>query len=183
MNALLGIADFLIHVLFTLYVYALMIRMLLALTHADFYNPFSQSILTITSPALRPLHKWVPNIGRLDTSALLLMIAIKFSELMLRGIFVGRDVETVVLVFAAIFGVIDLALNLYIFAIIALVAISWLAPHLHRQSNPLVSVLHSITAPLLNPARRMIPQVGVFDFSTSAVLLALFCVKILLHSL
>ena len=183
MNALLGIVDFLLHVLFTLYVYALMIRMLLALTHADFYNPFSQSILTITSPALRPLHKWIPNVGPLDTAALLLMIAVKFTELMLRGILVGRAVETGTLIFAALFGIIDLALNLYIFAIIALVAISWLAPHLHGQSNPFVSVLHSITAPLLHPARKMIPQVGVFDFSTSAVLLALFSAKIFLHSL
>lgn len=183
MNALLSIADFLVHVLFTLYVYALMIRMLLGLTRADFYNPFSQSILTLTSPALRPLHKWIPNAGRVDTAALLLMVAVKFAELALRGLLMGRAADTGTLLLAAVFGVIDLALNLYIFAIIALVAISWLAPHLHAQNNPFVSVLHSITAPLLHPARRMIPRVGMFDFSASAVLLALFCAKIFLHSL
>lgn len=183
MNALLGITDFLLHVLLTLYVYALMIRMLLGLTRADFYNPFSQSILTVTNPALRPLHRWIPHTGRLDTAALLLMVAVKFAELALRGLLVGRTAETGTLFLAAVFGVIDLALNLYIFAIFALVAISWLAPHLHAQSNPFVSVLHSVTAPLLQPVRRMIPRVGVFDFSTAAVLLALFSAKIFLHSL
>lgn len=183
MNALPAIADFLIHVLFTLYIYALMIRMLLALTRADFYNPFSQSILTITNPALRPLHKWIPGAGRLDTAALLLMTAIKFAELLLRGILAGKSLSAGPLVVSAIFGVIDLAINLYIFAIIVLVVISWLAPQVHAQNNPLASVLRSITEPLLRPARRLIPRAGVFDFSTSAVLLALFCAKILLHSL
>ncbi|MCY4642274.1 MAG: YggT family protein [Gammaproteobacteria bacterium] len=183
MNALLGIADFLIHVLFTLYVYALMIRMLLGLTHADYYNPFSQSILSITNPALRPLHKWVPGFRRLDTAALLLMIAVKLAELLLRGILAGRPVEAGPLIYSAVFGVIDLGLNLYIFAIIVLVVISWISPQMHAQNNPFISVLRSITAPVLRPARRLIPQVGMFDFSTSVVLLALFCAKIFLHSL
>ncbi len=182
MTGLLSIADFLIHILFTLYIYALLIRMLLGLTHANYYNPFSQSILAITDPALRPLHKWIPNFRRLDTSALILMIAVQFAELVLRGYFAGKTFETGPLIFSAIFGVIDLALNLYIFAIIALVVISWLAPHVRVHNNPFVSVLQSITEPVLRPARRLIPRVGVFDFSTTVVLLALFCVKIFLHS-
>lgn len=183
MNALLGIADFLIHVLFTLYIYALMIRVFLELTHADYYNPFSQSILSLTSPVLRPLSKWVPGIGRLNTSAVLVMVAVKFAELWLRSLLVGRPVETGSMIVSSVFGVIDLALNLYIFAIIILVVISWIAPHVHAQNNPFVSVLRSITAPVLRPARRLIPQVGMFDFSTAAVLLVLFCAKIFLHSL
>lgn len=183
MNPLLGIFDFLIHIVFTLYIYALMIRTLLALTRADFYNPFSQSILTITDPALRPLHKWIPGIGRLDTGALLLMTVVKFAELLLRSLLVGANVAIGPLIFSAIFGVIDLALNLYIFAIIVLIVISWMAPQVHAQNNPFASILRSITEPVLRPARKRIPPIGVFDLSTSVVLLALFCAKIFLQSL
>lgn len=183
MNALLNVFDFLIHISFTLYIYAVIIRMLLGLTNADFYNPFSQFILTITSPVLKPLRKWIPSIGRLDTAALVLIIFLKFAELFIRGMLAGKKIMVGSLIVPVIFGLIDLVINLFIFAIIILVIISWIAPHLHAQNNPLTSVLRSITEPLIRPARRLIPPIGMFDLSTFVVLVALYCVKIFLHSI
>ncbi len=183
MNPLLNIFDFLIHISITLYIYAIIIRMLLGLTHADFYNPFSQFILTITSPVLKPLRKWIPSIGRLDTAALVVIIFLKFAELIIRGLLAGKKIMLDSLIVPVIFGLIDLVINLFIFAIIILVIISWIAPHLHAQNNPLASVLRSITEPLIRPARKLIPPIGMFDLSTFVVLIALYCIKIFLHSI
>ena len=183
MNALINVLDFLIHISFTLYIYAVIIRMLLGLTNADFYNPFSQFILTITSPVLKPLRKWIPGIGRLDTAALILIIFLKFAELFIRGMLAGKQIMIGSLIIPVIFGLLDLVINLFIFAIIILVIISWIAPHLHAQNNPIASVLRSITEPLIRPARRLIPPIGMFDLSTFVVLVALYCVKIFLHSI
>ncbi len=183
MNAISNVLDFLIHVLFTMYIYAVILRMLLGFTRADFYNPFSQFILTVTNPVLTPLRKFIPSMGGIDTSAIVLIFVLKFVELALRSFLIGKQILLSALLVPSIIGVLQQVLNVFIFAIIILVVISWVAPHLHGQSNPITPILRSITEPLIRPARKLIPPVGIFDLSTLAVLLALYCIKIFLHSL
>ncbi len=181
MNPFFNVVDFLVQVSFTLYIYAVVIRVLLGVTHADFYNPFSQFILTITGPVLRPLRRWVPSVGRIDIAALVLIVLLKLGELLIRGLLVGGKVTLGALLIAAFFELANLVINLFIFAIIVLALTSWLGPHV--QAHPLVSVLRTITAPLLQPARRYIPPIGAFDLSPLAVIIALYCVKIFLGSM
>ncbi len=183
MGPISNVLDFLIHLAFTSYIYAVIIRMLLGYTHADFYNPFSQFILTITNPVLTPLRKFIPSIGQVDTSAIVLIFVLKFIELAVRSILIGNQVLLSSLIVPAITGVLNQVVNIFIFAIIILVVISWVAPHMHGQSNPITPILRSITEPLIRPARKLIPPVGVFDLSTFVVLIALYCIKIFLHSI
>lgn len=182
MNPIANVLDFLIHVLFTSYIYALIIRMLLGLTRADFHNPFSQFILTITNPVLTPLRKIIPSMSGIDISAIALIFALKFVELVARGFLFGKQLVLSTLIAPAITGVLNQLANIFIFAIIILVVISWVAPQMHGQSNPLTPILRSITEPLIRPARKLIPPIGVFDLSTLVVLLGLYCIKILLYS-
>lgn len=181
MNPINNVLDFLIHVLFTSYIYAVIIRILLGLTRADFYNPFSQFILTITNPVLTPLRKLIPSIGGIDSSAIILILVLKFIELAARSFLVGQQVLLSALIVPSIIGVLNQVVNIFIFAIIILVVISWVAPHMHGQSNPITSILRSITEPLIRPARKLIPPIGIFDLSTFVVLLGLYCIKIILH--
>lgn len=182
MNPINNVLDFLIHVLFTSYIYAVIIRMLLGLTRADFYNPFSQFILTITNPVLTPLRKIIPSIGKIDTSAILLIFVLKFIELAIRGFLASKQILLSPLIIPSIVGVLNQVINVFIFAIILLVIISWIAPQLHGQSNPITPILRSITEPLIRPARKLIPPIGIFDLSTFAVLIGLYCIKIFLFS-
>ena len=57
------------------------------------------------------------------------------------------------------------------FAILIRVLLSWV-PNLDR-SNPLVQLLTSVTDPILEPARRLIPPFGGLDISPILVLFAL----------
>ncbi len=182
MNPINNVLDFLIHVLFTSYIYAVIIRMLLGLTRADFYNPFSQFILSVTNPVLTPLRKLLPSIGGIDTSAIVLILVLKFIEFAARSFLIGKQILLTSLIVPSIFGALNQVVNIFIFAIILLVIISWLAPQMHGQSNPITPILRSITEPLIRPARKLIPPVGIFDLSTIVVLLGLYCIKILLHS-
>lgn len=182
MDPLINVFVFLIHILFTLYIYIVLIRMILGYTKADFYNPFSQFIVTMTNPVLQPMRKFIPSIGRIDTAALVLIFVLQFAELFLRNFLVGKKILLGSLIIPTIFGLIDLVLNLFIFAIIILIVLSWIAPHVHAQNNPMASVLRSITEPLIRPARKLIPPIGIFDLSTFAVLIALYCIKIFIHS-
>jgi YggT family protein len=177
MNPINNVLDFLIHVLFTSYIYAVIIRILLRLTRSDFYNPFSQFILAITNPVLTPLRKLIPSIGGIDASAIVLIFALKLIELAASSFLIGKQLLLSSLLVKAIFLVLNQVINIFI-----LVVVSWIAPHMHGQSNPITPILRSLTEPLLRPARKLIPHVGIFDLSTFVVLLGLYCIKIFLHS-
>ncbi len=66
-------------------------------------------------------------------------------------------------------------LNIYWYIILATVVVSWLtAFNIINYSNPYVrqimSVLDTLTEPILGPIRRVIPSIGGLDFSPVIVL-------------
>ena len=81
MHAANNVLTFLIHTIFTLYIGALFLRVLLSATRADFYNPVSQFLVTITNPVLLPLRKILPSIGAIDTASWFLIFGLKALEL------------------------------------------------------------------------------------------------------
>ena len=71
----------------------------------------------------------------------------------------------------ALASVIGLALNLYMWIIIARAVISWVNPDPY---NPIVRFLYSITDPVLLAIRRRLPlSFGGIDFSPILVILAI----------
>ena len=55
-----------------------MLRFLLQLVRADFYNPLSQMIVKFTNPLLIPLRRVIPGFGGLDMASLVLALAIQY---------------------------------------------------------------------------------------------------------
>jgi YggT family protein len=75
-----------------------------------------------------------------------------------------------------------LTLNVYFFAVLLRVILSWVMPYgLHR--NPAGDLLASLTEPLMRPARRLIPAVGGLDLSPIVVLVALQLLQLALAHL
>ncbi len=83
---------------------------------------------------------------------------------------------------AAIAKVIDIALTLYMWIIIARAVISWVNPDPY---NPIVRFLTSVTEPVLFQIRRRLPiNFGAFDFTPIIVILAIiFLQSFLVRSL
>lgn len=76
---------------------------------------------------------------------------------------------------AALARILDIALNLYMWMIIARAVISWVNPD---PFNPVVRFLNSVTEPVLYAVRRRIPLFfGGFDFSPILVILAIIFVQ------
>ena len=69
--------EFLINTLFGLYILTVMLRFLLAAVRADFYNPVSQFLVKVTNPPLLALRRFIPSTGKVDTSALVLMLLLQ----------------------------------------------------------------------------------------------------------
>ena len=61
-----------------------MLRFLLQLVRADFYNPLSQMIVKFTNPLLIPLRRVIPGFGGLDMASLVLALAIQYIIMALR---------------------------------------------------------------------------------------------------
>lgn len=159
-----------IEALSSLYVMAVMLRFLLQWCGADFYNPISQFLVKATQPPLRLLRRYVPPVGKIDTSSLVLMLALQmlanFSIALLQGATLGVGALTVI----ALIELINLLFNVFIFSIIARAVLSWLNPGRYDAAS---SILYSLTEPVLNLFRRMIPDMGGIDLSPLAALLFL----------
>jgi len=61
-----------------------------------------------------------------------------------------------------LYDIIRLICDLVTILILLRVIVSWIFP---RSTNMLVVILRRITEPILAPLRRIIPRVGMFDFS------------------
>jgi YggT family protein len=76
---------------------------------------------------------------------------------------------------------IDLIFTLLTFAIIANALLSWLP--IDRYGNPIVRLLDQITAPILEPLRRVIPPIGMMDVTPLVALILLQVLQALIHNL
>lgn len=177
-----NVSAFLVHTLFTLYIAVLMLRMLLALVRADFYNPLSQFLVNVTNPVLVPLRRVIPSIGRVDTASVVLMLVLKMVELTLLALIVGAAWSFPALLVIAVLQLIELLIYVFIFALIVQAIISWVAPS-QAYENPAVSILRDLTRPLLEPVRRVLPPIGMVDLSPLAVIIGLYVLLIVLRSL
>ena len=163
-------ATFLIHTLFGLYILLVMLRFLLQWARADFYNPVSQFIVKATQPPLTPLRKFIPGFGGLDTAALVFMVILKIVELWLVTGLLGMSPQIGGLALLSVAELLSLLINVFIFSILIQVIISWVNPGMY---NPVMGLLHSLTEPLLGPARRVIPPISGLDLSPIIVIVVL----------
>jgi len=169
-------AIFLVDTLFSLYVFAVMLRFLFQWVEADFYNPISQALVALTHPLLRPLRRLLPAIGRIDTASIVLMLAVQILGGYLIFQIQGVGFTLVYLVWWAINQILELLFNIYIFSLVAVALLSWIAPY---PRNAATSLLYSLTNPLLKRARRLIPAMGGVDLSPLLVFIAIQFLKML----
>ncbi|MDH5178205.1 MAG: YggT family protein [Gammaproteobacteria bacterium] len=176
-NYLGNAGHFLIETLFGLYILTVMLRFLLQLVRADFYNPVSQFLVKVTNPPLIPLRKIIPGIGGIDWASVLLMFGLKLGELVLRGLLPKSSIPPMPGIFViASAGLLSLLVNVFLFSILIQVVISWISP---GGYNPMVGLLQQLTEPLLRPARRLIPPISGLDLSPMAVIIVLYLILML----
>jgi len=172
--------EFLITTLFSLYILAVMLRFLLGVARADFYNPVSQFLVRITNPLLVPMRKVIPSMGKYDTSALLLMFLLQLLALVIVVLLRGAGVPVIALLLAALGELVLLLINVYFFAIIIQVILSWVNP---GGYNPVNALLYSLTNPILRPIQRVIPPVSGIDLSPLFAIIGLQVVRMLIMPL
>jgi YggT family protein len=170
-------AVFLIDTVFGLYLFALVLRFLFQWVNADYYNPICQFVVKITHPPLRQLRRIIPPIGRVDTSTLVLMLALQVLASYLVLKLEGVELNLAALTIFSASQLIELVLNILMFAVILTAVMSWI--HASRH-NPAVSLLHSITSPMLKWSRKLLPPMSGIDFSPLIPIIGIQLLKMLI---
>jgi YggT family protein len=177
MAYLANAGQLLINFAFGVLVSLIVIRVLLQLARANFYNPLCQFLYKLTNPVLMPLHRLIPNWRNLDIAGVLLAWLLSAIKLALLYAMFGQGLRVAGLIVMALADLIDFVLLLYLGLILLRVLLSFISV---ERSNPIVPLVIQLTEPLLRPIRRRVPAMGALDFSPAIVMLAIALLRVLL---
>ncbi|CAI8801809.1 MULTISPECIES: YggT family protein [Pseudomonas] len=170
---MLGLNDaaiFVIQTLGSLYLLIVLLRFILQLVRANFYNPLCQFAVKATQPLLKPLRRVIPSMFGLDMSSLVLALIVQMALFAVILLLSGYSVDVLLLAPWALIGIFALFLKILFWAMIISVILSWVAPGSH---NPGAELVQQITEPVLAPFRRIIPNLGGLDISPIFAFIAL----------
>lgn len=174
MNALAGIGIDFIKLVFDIILFLLLLRLLLQLTRADFYNPLSQAIVRTTA-FLDPVRKVLGVWNGLDITTFIAILLVKMLTIsVLTQAVTGAQPDPGLLLAAAGISLIEQLAVFLFMAIIVVVVLSFIAPD---GRNPAAQLVWSLTEPVLGPARRLLPPMGGLDFSPLLVLFLIHVVR------
>ena len=179
MGALNEILGYLIQTAISLYMLAMLLRFLLQLVRADFYNPISQFLVKATNPVVVPLRRVIPGVGGLDLASLLLAVVLQLLAIVALMLLNGLPLPNpLVLILWSILGIVGLLVNIYFFALLAMIILSWVAA---GSNNPAIYLLHQITEPVMAPFRKLLPPMGGLDFSPILLFILINVIQIALR--
>lgn len=179
MNALNEILGYLVQTALTLYLMAMLLRFLLQVVKADFYNPISQFLVKVTNPVVIPLRRVIPGFGGLDLASLLLALVLQALSIIAMLLLNGLGLPNVFLLLSwSVLGLLGLLVNFYFFAILAMIVLSWVAA---GSRHPAIYLLYQITEPVMAPFRRALPAMGGLDLSPILVFILINVIQIALR--
>jgi YggT family protein len=167
------IARFLLNTVFTLFGAALLLRAWMQVVRMPPYNPVSNAVMQATNWIVLPLRKILPG-GKVDWASILAAFIASVVYVVLMVVLAGVDPMLMLpmLLLVAVLTVVKWALNLITWMTILMALLSWLNPQ-----SPAMPLLYQITAPFLDPLRRILPRLGGIDLSP---VLLLVIVQVLL---
>lgn len=172
---------FLIHTFISLFFFFVLMRFLLQVMRADFYNPFSQACVKITNPFLKPLRMLIPGVWGIDLASIVLLFIVQLIHAEVLGLLAKGELINVasVLVFS-IFGTLNYITWIIFVCAIVLVVASFIAPF---STHPILMLMRQFLQPLLNPFQRFLPPMGGLDFSIMFLLIFNSALQMLINEI
>lgn len=154
-------------------------RFVLQLVRADFYNPISQAVVTITEPVLKPLRAVLRPIGSVDLSSFSMSWALHALQVWSLGALTAAATGTALqIAVLSLFQTLMLLTYIFVGAIFIIVIASWFV---QGGFHPILALLQQITEPVVGPVRRVMPDLGGIDLSPMVALFGLFVIQELLR--
>jgi YggT family protein len=177
MNYFTNPIELILSTVFSLYIGAVMLRFLLQWCRADFRNPISKFLIMLTHPPLKIMRRFIPSIGNIDTSSLVLMMVLQvFADGSLE-LLQGASISIGGLILISFAHLLALLLNVLFYAVFGRALLSWFN---QGSFNDVSMLLYSLTEPMLSVCRRMLPNLGGLDLSVILAILGLQLAEMLL---
>ena len=167
---LLNAVIFITQTIVGLYLMFVLLRFLMQISRVDYYNPISHGIVKITDPLCAPMRRLFPALGRIDTATLILAIFLQLIIICVVMKISGGLIFDVRYFAWALLGLGALACDIYFFALLISVIVSWIAPH---STHPAILLISELIDPICEPARKLLPPLGGLDFSIILVFMAI----------
>jgi YggT family protein len=171
--------SFLIHTIFDILTFVLLLRFFMQWLKAPFQNPIAQMTIALSDFIVKPARRWIPSYKKVDLSTLVLaflvQLILQIILLSLRGFpfAVAGNVVWLNLTLMALLSLVRMSLDLFFYAILIQAILSWVNPN-----TPITGVLNALTRPILAPIRKWIPPVNGIDFSALVAMILLQMVNI-----
>ena len=175
MGVLGSSAALIVNALGGLYLLAVLLRFLLQVARADFYNPVSQAVVRITDPSVRLFRSFIPGYKGIDFSSLVLAMVIEAIFICVLILLYGGSIPSIGFIITWSFvGVIYFIINIYYYAIIASIIMSFVMMFSGNMNpHPLLRLVWQLTEPVMAPIRKVLPPMGGLDFSPIFIFIAI----------
>lgn len=181
MGPLAEIGTLVIQTIGSLYLFVVILRFLLQLARADFYNPISQFAVKATNPILIPLRRVVPGVLGIDLASLVLGLVLQFAVIQLSAAVIGYGfLNPLSVVVWSLIGMLSMIVTIFFWGLLAVVIASWVAPH---SGHPALVLVRQLVEPVMQPFRRLLPDLGGIDISPIFAFLVLNVVQVLVRHL
>lgn len=160
---------FVLNILFSLFGIALILRAWMYAIRLHPFNPYAQAVLRGTNWLIGPLRNVIKPSNRLDWPSLIACWLVALIYLLMTWVLLtGQlpDVEGLLRsMVAAVITVAKWAFNIVLWVTLIQAILSWVNP-----MAPIMPLLQTLTAPLLDPIRRVMPDLGGLDLSPLVLL-------------
>ena len=175
-------AGLILNTLGGIFLLALLLRFLLQVAKADFYNPISQAVVKLTDPLVKIFRGFIPGYKGIDFSVLVLAILVEATAICsLFLIYAGQIPGINDIVTWAFVGVIYFIINIYYYAIIGSIIMSFVMMFSGSTSpHPILRLIWQLTEPVMGPIRKIVPPMGGLDFSPIFIFIGIQLIKNLL---
>lgn len=178
MNALGNVGSLLVSTLGTLYMLAILLRFLLQLSRADFYNPITQMIVRFTDPGVLVLRRIIPGFRGIDFATLVFAFLVECALICALILMAGIALPGIGLIVTWAFaGILNFILDIYFWSLLVSIVASFIAPF---SDHPALVLLRQLTEPVMAPFRRLLPAMGGLDLSPIFLFLSIQIIKIVI---
>jgi YggT family protein len=162
-----------------IYLLAILLRFLLQVARADFYNPMSQAVFRITDPMVRIFRSFIPGYKGIDFSSLILALVVEAMAICVLIILYGGSIPSVgFIVTWAFVGVLHFMIMVYYYAIIGSIIMSFVMMFSGNMSpHPILRLVWQLTEPVMAPIRKIIPSMGGLDFSPIFIFISIGLIR------
>ena len=180
MSTFTEISIYLIQALASFYLLIILLRFLLQVCKANFYNPISQFIVKATAKPITPLQKVFPAFSNFNTASLVLammvqIVAIQGSAM----VYNGQLLPVLSLLTWSALGMVTMLLNIYFYGLLIVIVLSWVAP---QSRHPAVALMWQLRDPVMTPFRKLLPSLGGLDLSPILMFMLLNVLRIFVRN-